>query len=133
STAPANPWREWGNTEMRIISQRVAPSAKAASFWLAGVVANTSRVIAVMIGVIISANIRPVVKKDRPDPPPPEFDDRRVPRPGIGWATRAIRSYQCCNVGARTKTPHRPKTTEGIAARRATTNGAGRRSNRGAP
>ena len=50
-------------------SQRVAavPSASAASFWEAGVVANTSRVIAVTIGVIMIATTRPAVKNACPD------------------------------------------------------------------
>ena len=41
---------------MRITSQRVAPSARAASICSRGVCANTSRVTAVMIGRIISAS-----------------------------------------------------------------------------
>ena len=61
STAPTIPPLLCGNTEPRIISQRVAPSATAASFWEVGTVANTSRVIEVMIGVIISATMTPAV------------------------------------------------------------------------
>ena len=60
------PLRLCGNTEPRIISHRVAPSATAASFSAVGTVANTSRVIDVMIGVIISATTRPAVMKLTP-------------------------------------------------------------------
>ena len=66
STAPTMPLRLCGNTEPRIISHRVAPSATAASFCAVGTVANTSRVIDVMIGVIISATTRPAVMKLTP-------------------------------------------------------------------
>src|SRR5450631_619617 len=65
-TAAATPLRLWGNTEPRIISQRVAPSASAASFCDAGHVAYTSRVIAVMIGVIMMATTIPAVMKLAP-------------------------------------------------------------------
>ena len=47
---------------MRIISQRVAPSASAASLWSAGTVAMTSREIALTIGRIMIARIRPAMK-----------------------------------------------------------------------
>ena len=59
--AAVMPLRLCGNTAARIISQRVAPSASAASFCDSGTVANTSRVIAVMIGVIMIARMRPAV------------------------------------------------------------------------
>ena len=60
-TADTTPPRLCGNTEPRIISQRVAPSPYAASCSEAGVVANTSRVIDVMIGVIMMATTMPAV------------------------------------------------------------------------
>ena len=47
---------------MRIISQRVAPSPSAASFWSAGTVAITSRLIALTIGRIMIASTSPVMK-----------------------------------------------------------------------
>ena len=47
---------------MRIISQRVAPSASAASLWSAGTVAMTSREIAETIGRIMIARISPAMK-----------------------------------------------------------------------
>ena len=47
---------------MRIISQRVAPSPSAASFWSVGTVAITSRLIALTIGRIMIASTRPATK-----------------------------------------------------------------------
>ena len=47
---------------MRMTSQRVAPSACAASMWKRGAWENTSRVTAVMIGRIITASTTPPVK-----------------------------------------------------------------------
>jgi hypothetical protein len=60
--APAMPAREYGRIAVRIISQRVAPRASAASLWSAGTVAITSRVIAETIGRIMIARIRPATK-----------------------------------------------------------------------
>ena len=54
--------RERGSTAIRSISHRVAPSASAASFSLPGATANTSRQIAVMIGVTMIARMMPAVK-----------------------------------------------------------------------
>ena len=48
--------RRTGSTAIRIISQRVAPSASAASSCSVGVCRKTSRQIAVMIGRIITAS-----------------------------------------------------------------------------
>ncbi len=58
---PTSPPRLCGKIAPRIISQRVAPSAYAASFSESGVVANTSRVRDVMIGVIMIATMIPAV------------------------------------------------------------------------
>ena len=60
-TADTTPPRLCGNTAPRIISQRVEPRPYAASFSATGVVANTSRVIDVMIGVIMIATMIPAV------------------------------------------------------------------------
>ena len=60
-TADTTPPRLCGKTEPRIISQRVAPRPYAASRNGAGVVANTSRVSDVMIGVIMIATTIPAV------------------------------------------------------------------------
>ena len=64
-TAPTNPPLEWGITEPRIISHRVAPSASAASFSDCGVVSMTSRDRDVMIGVIMIATMIPAVRNER--------------------------------------------------------------------
>ena len=56
------PAREYGSTAMRIISQRVAPSANAASLCSDGTVEITSRAIAETIGRIMIARIRPAMK-----------------------------------------------------------------------
>jgi hypothetical protein len=51
---------------MRIISQRVAPRARAASRCSAGAWENTSRASALMIGRIITASTSPAVSMVRP-------------------------------------------------------------------
>ena len=53
---------EYGSTAIRIISQRVAPSASAASLFSGGTVAITSREIAETIGRIMIARISPAMK-----------------------------------------------------------------------
>ena len=60
------PERPNGSTVCRIISQRVAPSASAASSSSRGVWRKTSRLTAVMIGRIITASTRPAVSIVRP-------------------------------------------------------------------
>ena len=65
-TAPTRPPLEWGSTAPRIISQRVAPRARAASRSPGGVVSMTSRESEVMIGMIMMARMRPAVMKERP-------------------------------------------------------------------
>ena len=57
-TAPVMPPVEWGNTTPRIISQRVAPNARAPALSVGGTVVNTSLVTEVMIGVTINASTR---------------------------------------------------------------------------
>ena len=56
------PVRQYGRTAVRIISQRVAPSASAASLCSEGTVEITSRAIAETIGRIMIARIRPAMK-----------------------------------------------------------------------
>ena len=56
------PAREYGSTAMRIISQRVAPSASAASLCSRARCAITSREIAETIGRIMIARISPAMK-----------------------------------------------------------------------
>ncbi len=60
--APKMPAVERLSTDMRSISQRVAPSASAASFSAAGATANTSRQIAVTIGSTMIASTMPAAK-----------------------------------------------------------------------
>jgi hypothetical protein len=55
-----------GRTVMRIISQRVAPSARAPSSRRRGVWEKTSRAMAETIGRIITASTRPAVSIVRP-------------------------------------------------------------------
>ena len=50
------------STDMRSISQRVAPSASAASFSATGATAKTSRQIAVTIGSTMIASTMPAAK-----------------------------------------------------------------------
>ena len=57
------PAREYGSTAMRIISQRVAPSASAPSLSCGGTVVMTSREIAETIGRIMIAMIKPATAK----------------------------------------------------------------------
>ena len=83
------PLRLCGNTAARIISQRVAPSASAASFCDCGTVANVSRVTAVMIGVIMIARMRPAVMKPSPAIGSPS---KMSPRTGTS-ANRSCQSW----------------------------------------
>ena len=87
-TAPTMPPLLWLNTAPRIISQRVAPSASAASFSSGGVVSNTSRVSEVMIGMIMIARMIPAVKNARPLVGP----SNSAPITGIGREHVADRS-----------------------------------------
>ena len=60
--APKMPAVERLSTDMRSISQRVAPSASAASFSATGATAKTSRQIAVTIGSTMIASTMPAAK-----------------------------------------------------------------------
>ena len=62
------PLRPKGNTAIRIISHRVAPSARAASSWRTGVCRKISRQMAVMIGRTMTASTIAAVKIVRPVP-----------------------------------------------------------------
>ena len=64
--ADTMPERAYGKTAMRVISQRVAPRASAASSCSRGVCRKISRQMAVMIGRIITASTIPAVKIVRP-------------------------------------------------------------------
>ena len=54
--------RAWGRIAIRMISQRVAPSASAASLSSRGTVVMSSREIALTIGTIMIARISPATK-----------------------------------------------------------------------
>jgi len=64
--AEMTPERPNGRTAMRTISQRVAPSARAASSWRGGVWRKTSRDTEVMIGNTMTARIRAAEAMTRP-------------------------------------------------------------------
>src|SRR6266403_927687 len=64
--APTMPARALRSTPMRIISQRVAPNASAASRWCCGMTVSTSRVIDEMIGMIMIARITPAASMPMP-------------------------------------------------------------------
>src|ERR1700752_771246 len=65
-TPETTPERAYGKTARRIVSQRVAPNAIAASSWRRGVWAKTSREIAVVIGMTMIASTMPAVSMVRP-------------------------------------------------------------------
>ena len=74
--APTMPMRELRRTPMRIISQRVAPSARTASRWLFGTAVMMSRVSDEMIGRIMIARIMLAVSR-----PTPKFGAAKESRP----------------------------------------------------
>ena len=65
--AETMPERPKGSTAMRIISQRVAPRARAASSCSVGVCRKISRQIAVMIGTTMTASTSAAVRIVRPE------------------------------------------------------------------
>ena len=75
--APAMPPRAYGRTALRIISQRVAPSASAASLRWVGTVGMISRETAVTIGRIMIARISPAMKQFGPHRAADERQERR--------------------------------------------------------
>ena len=95
---------------------------------LRGTVAKTSRATDVMIGVIMIARIKPAVKKDRPVCVP---SNSRV---SIGIPLRASDTelYTPLMLGASTRMPHRPNTTDGTPASRSITEFTTTRSRAGA-
>ncbi len=70
-----------------------------------------------MIGVIITARMSPAVKNDRPIGEPLNTDVRI----GMGSTARDTASYGALILGASTRMPHRPKTTDGMPASRSMT------------
>jgi hypothetical protein len=112
--AETMPGRPKGSTARRIISQRVAPSARAASSCSAGACRNTSRQIAVMIGRIMTASTSAAVRIVRPVPL------AVPPKNGIQPRYSLSHTKTGCAAGASTPMPQRPKTTLGTAASRST-------------
>ena len=74
--AETMPLRPNGKTAIRIISQRVAPRARAASSCSTGVCRKISRQIAVMIGTTMTASTIAAVKIVRPVPRPSPREER---------------------------------------------------------
>src|SRR5262249_61817766 len=85
------PGRPYGSTAIRIISQRVAPSAHAASMFCGGGRSNTSRLMAVMIGRVMIGRTTPPAENgpkatvsvfESGDPPAGDKPPRHPPRRG---------------------------------------------------
>src|SRR6185436_15492771 len=103
SIAPlTTPERPNGSTAIRIISQRVAPSASAASSCSFGVWRKTSRDTAVMIGRIITASTRPATSIVRPVADTGPAKNGNQPN---HWLSQVERPTEA---GPRTAAPHRP-------------------------
>ncbi len=86
-TAPTRPLRTRGKTATRNISHRVAPIASAAFLSSCATVSSTSRASEVMIGVIITARIRPAVMKLAPlaGPPKRRLNNGSLPSVSAMW------------------------------------------------
>ena len=96
------PERPNGRTAVRIISQRVAPSASAASSCRRGVCRNTSRLTAVMIGRIITASTIATVSITRAVGETLPANSGNQPTFSLSQAQTGWTS------GERTSAPHRP-------------------------
>jgi hypothetical protein len=112
--AETMPDRPNGRTAIRIISQRVAPRASAASSCSRGAWRNTSRHTAVMIGRIIAARTTPTVRMTRGGEAAGPANSGTQPN------VPASHCHAGSSRGASQMAPHRPYTTLGIAARRST-------------
>ena len=120
-TAPTMPPTECGSTAPVIISHRVAPSARAPSRSVCGVVSITSRDTDDTIGVIMTARISAggeegAAAGHRAEDPP---QYRPVAEPPVD------RGVALLQPGASTRMPHRPKTTDGTTASRSVSSRAG--------
>ena len=96
------PERPNGSTAIRIISQRVAPSASAASSCSFGVCRNTSRDTAVMIGRIITASTMPATSMVRPVAETGPAKNGSQPNHSLSHVVRPAEA------GPSTRAPHRP-------------------------
>ena len=76
---------EWGRTAPVIISQRVAPSARAPSRSVCGVVSITSRDTDDTIGVIMTARISAAVRNVRPPDTGPKIRPSTGQSPNHPW------------------------------------------------
>ena len=63
---PMMPVLAKGTTTFQVVSQRVDPSANAASRWSRGTASNTSRETEMMYGITIIASTIPAVRKPTP-------------------------------------------------------------------
>ena len=86
---------------MRVVSQRVAPSASAASRCVFGTASSTSRLTAVMNGTTMMARTMPAASIPTPYGGP--LNSGRNPRVAPRNGCSHVRSS-----GARTKMPHSP-------------------------
>ncbi len=100
---------------MRIIPQRVPPSASAASFSPGGVCVNTSRVTAATIGSTISDTTMPAMNID-----PVSSAPSSVRKIGIQPKCRLIHSDSGAISYWSTKNPQMPYSRLGMAASRST-------------
>src|SRR5690554_5447738 len=111
--AEITPERPNGRTAVRIISQRVAPSASAASSCRRGVWRNTSRATAVMIGRIMTASTTAAVRTF--------FAGAWYPaKIGMNPSVELSHVMTGSSTPMSHSAPHSPYTTEGIAASRST-------------
>ena len=95
------PGRPKGRTAVRIISHFVAPSASAPSLCGVGVLANTSREIAVTIGRIMMANTRPM---NAMVPPVMPVGPKTGSHPNLVETNDSTGAM----TGRKTMSPHRP-------------------------
>ena len=98
--APAMPGAPPASTT-RVVSQRVAPKASAASRCETGTAASTSRMTAETIGVTMIASMTPPVRSPRPV---------AVPRKSGSQPNQLCKGGSTCSrmKGASTKMPHSP-------------------------
>ena len=128
--APRIPDRPYGISTCQMVSQRVEPSARAASRWEFGMARKTSRVTAAMVGMIIMVRISPAARREEPlaGMGPVKKTPMNGTRPSV--APRKL-PIGVTTWGRKTKMPHTPYTTLGIAARSSTSQLSGVRSQAG--
>src|SRR4029453_16955978 len=112
------PDRPYGRTAVRTTSQRVGPSASAASMWSRGVWVKTSRDIAITIGKIMMARTTDATNTD-------PLGSTLLLNNGIQPIALINHWAAGDRNGPRTINPQRPKMIEGPAASKSTTNEIG--------